>query len=85
MSLLEAIQLDETREAGVAAVRSAQIELKRRFAGVGCMARATDLALLFPSLEAECVEEALHQLCQEGVVEIDCLSDGTLAFHFPRR
>jgi hypothetical protein len=83
MSLLEAVQPDS----GISEpeILSLQAELRRRFAGVGCMARAGDLALLFPGTQPESVEEALHRLCEDGAVEVDCLSDGTLVFHFPRR
>lgn len=61
-------------------------ELGRRFAGVGgAMARGCSFAALFPSVASEHVEEALHRLWEEGVVESYCLGDGALAYHFPPR
>ena len=66
-------------------VLAAQAELKRRFGGIGCLARTSDFLRLFPGVDAAAVEEALHSLCDEGIAELECLGDGSFAFHFPRR
>lgn len=74
--------------------------LRRRFAGGGCFARASDLAQLplevlpgtepplnlpaLAELRSEWVEEALHGLWEQGSVEIHSLADGTLLYRFPR-
>jgi len=65
-------------------VRRALAELRQRFVGLGCTARAVDFASLLPTLRPEYVEEALHRLAQEGTADLDVLSDGALVFHFPR-
>ena len=63
-----------------------EAELSRRFAGVGgAMARASSFAVLFPSTPPHLVEEALHRLWEQGLVESYCLADGALAYHFPAR
>ncbi|MGV3724273.1 MAG: hypothetical protein ACO1SX_25545 [Actinomycetota bacterium] len=49
------------------------------------MARGESFAALFPAVASEHVEEALHRLWEEGVVESYCLVDGALAYHFPPR
>jgi hypothetical protein len=72
-------------EVAQAEVERLQVELKRRFAGGGCIARVPDIARLFPPAQAGSVEEALYRLCEEGVGEMDCLRDGALIVHFPRR
>ncbi len=65
-------------------VAAVEAELRRRFRGLGCLARTADFARLFPSQPHQAVEEALHRLCDHGVAEMDCLADGSLAFYFPR-
>jgi hypothetical protein len=65
-------------------VLRAREELRRRFLGIGgCMARSTSFARLLTAFPPASVEEALHRLWEEGAVEMHCLSDGSLAFHFP--
>lgn len=71
------------REAEVTRVKA---ELTRRFSGAGgSIARASAFAALFPGVAPALVEEALHRLWEDGLVESYCLSDGALAFHFPLR
>lgn len=60
-------------------------ELRRRFAGVGCVARPREYAGLLNDAAGELVLEALRRLADEGVAELECLADGSLVFHFPRR
>ncbi|MCC2670634.1 MAG: hypothetical protein K0Q72_3105 [Armatimonadetes bacterium] len=79
---------ESNRASGVAESEIARIEaeLARRFGGVGgAMARASSFAVLFPSAPPQYVEEALHRLWEQGVVESYCLADGALAYHFPPR
>lgn len=66
-------------------IERARAELQRRFTSGGCMARALDFARLLPSFSAESVDEALHRLWKQGAVEMECLSDGSIAYSFPRR
>jgi Mn-dependent DtxR family transcriptional regulator len=66
-------------------IRRAEAELRRRFASGGCMARAADFARLLTGFSAESADEALHRLWKQGFVEMECLSDGSIAYHFPRR
>lgn len=66
-------------------IQSALAELQRRFASGGCMARALDFGRLLPSFSAGSVDEALHRLWKQGAVEMECLSDGSIAYSFPRR
>ncbi len=68
------------------AIHRAKSELVRRFASVGgCSARPEDFARVLPDLPEPQVQEALHQLVDEGAAEIDCLSDGSVIFVFPRQ
>jgi hypothetical protein len=67
-----------------AEVLKAQDDLRRRFAkSGGCMARSDDFARLYPSIEPQWVDEALHRLAEEGIAQMQCLPDGSFVFHFP--
>ena len=67
-------------------INRAKSELVRRFASVGgCVARPEDFARVLTDLPEAHVQEALHQLVDEGAAEIDCLSDGSVIFVFPRQ
>lgn len=65
-------------------VRRVLTELRTRFVGRGCMARAADFPALLPEFAPEDVEEALHLLAEQRAADLHFLSDGTLVFFFPR-
>lgn len=81
----EVAQITPVQQGPEAEIARVQAELMRRFAGSGCVARSRDFARLIVPLPSEEADEALYRLCDEGVAEMEYLSDGASVLYFPRR